>query len=151
MPTITPFLWFDDDLDDAIAFYAMVFADAVVQGTVPGPDGKTLAADFEIGGQAVKAINGGPQFPQTEAFSFFVECDGQAEVDRYWAALTADGGEEGRCGWLKDRFGVSWQVIPTQFGEMMGNGTPEQSQRVMAAMMQMQKFDVATLQAAYDG
>ncbi len=79
MPTITPFLWFDDDLDDAIAFYAMVFADAVVQGTVPGPEGKTLAADFEIGGQAVKAINGGPQFPQTEAFSFFVECDGQAE------------------------------------------------------------------------
>jgi predicted 3-demethylubiquinone-9 3-methyltransferase (glyoxalase superfamily) len=110
-----------------------------------------LTADFELAGQHVKGLNGGPQFPHTEAFSFFVECEGQEEVDHYWQVLTADGGEESQCGWLKDRFGVSWQIIPVQFLDMVSSGTPEQVERVMAAMMTMQKFDVAALRAAYDG
>jgi predicted 3-demethylubiquinone-9 3-methyltransferase (glyoxalase superfamily) len=110
-----------------------------------------VGADFELAGQRVKGLNGGPMFPHTEAFSFMVECEGQDEVDRYWQALTADGGEESMCGWLKDRFGLSWQIIPVEFLEMVGGGNPEQVQRVMAAMQTMRKMDVAALQAAYDG
>jgi predicted 3-demethylubiquinone-9 3-methyltransferase (glyoxalase superfamily) len=151
MRAITPFLWFDDDLEQAVEFYTSVFPEGKVHGINRTPDGKVMTADFELAGQQVKGLNGGPQFPHTEAFSFFVECDGQDEVDHYWQVLTADGGEESQCGWLKDRFGVSWQIIPVEFMDMVSSGTPDQVQRVMAAMMTMQKFDVAALRAAYDG
>ena len=151
MRSITPNLWFDDNLEEAVDFYTSVFPDAKVHGMMRRSDGQVLTADFELAGQAVKGLNGGPTFRLTEAFSFFVECDDQAEVDHYWSVLTADGGEESQCGWLKDRFGVSWQIIPTEFLEMLSNGSPEQVERVMAAMMQMRKFDVAALRAAYEG
>ena len=151
MRSITPFLWFDDDLEQAAEFYTSVFPDGTVHSLTRQPDGKVLMAELEIAGQRVKALNGGPEFPHTEAFSFFVECDDQAEVDHYWEALTADGGEEGQCGWLKDRFGVSWQIVPVEFLELMSSGSPEQVERTVAAMLTMQKFDVAALRAAHDG
>ena len=151
MKAITPFLWFDDDLEEAIDFYTSVFPDGKVHGTTRMPDGKVVGADFELAGQRVKGLNGGPMFPHTEAFSFLVECEGQDEVDRYWQALTADGGEESMCGWPKDRFGLSWQIIPVEFLDMVADGSPDQVQRVMAAMQTMRKMDVAALQAAYAG
>ena len=151
MKTPTPFLWFDDDLEEAIELYTSIFAGSKVHDISRGPDGKAFVADFEIAGQAVKGVNGGPMFPQTEAFLFFVECDDQAEVDFYWDALLAGGGRENQCGWLKDRFGVSWQVVPSRFLQMMASGTPEQAGRVTAAFRTMQKFDIAALEAAYAG
>lgn len=151
MRSITPFLWFDDDLEEAIGFYTSVFPDAKVHGTTKMPDGKVLTADFELAGQAFKGLNGGPQFRFTEAISLFVECEDQEEVDRYWAALTADGGEESVCGWLKDKYGLSWQIIPVEFLDMVSNAHPEQVQRTMAAMQTMGKMDVAGLRAAYEG
>lgn len=150
MKAITPFLWFDDNLEEAVDFYTSLFP-----GHQPGltrmPDGTVVAADFELAGQRLKGLNGGPHFRFNEAFSLFVECESQEEVDHYWSALTADGGEDGECGWLKDRFGLSWQIIPVQFLEMLSNGDGAQVGRVMAAMHTMSKMDVAALQAAYDG
>ena len=151
MTTITPFLWFDDDLEEAIEFYSSVFPDAKVHGMNRSPDGTVFTAEFELAGQQFKGLNGGPHFRFTEAISLFVECEDQEEVDRYWAALTAGGGEESRCGWLKDKYGLSWQIIPRQFMEMVSTGNPEQVQRVMAAMQTMIKLDVPALRAAYDG
>lgn len=151
MKAVTPFLWFDDDLEDAIDLYTSLFPDSKVHAVNRGPDGKVFTADFELAGQQVKGLNGGPLFPHTEAFSFMVECEGQDEVDHYWGALTADGGEESQCGWLKDRFGLSWQIVPVEFFEMTSNGRTEQVQRVMAAMQTMQKLDIAGLRAAYEG
>jgi predicted 3-demethylubiquinone-9 3-methyltransferase (glyoxalase superfamily) len=151
MKAITPFLWFDDDVEEAIDLYTSVFPDAKVHGVMRTPDGKAMMAEFELAGQRIKAINGGPEFPHTEAFSLMVECEGQAEVDRYWEALTTGGGEEGVCGWLKDRFGLSWQIVPVEFLDMVSNGTPDQVQRTMGAMQTMRKMDVAALQAAYEG
>ncbi|HEX7095245.1 MAG TPA: VOC family protein [Acidimicrobiales bacterium] len=151
MRSITPFLWFDDNLEKAVRFYGSVFPDVKVHDIQRTPDGQWFGAEFEIAGQTVRGINGGPHFTHTEAFSFFVECDDQDEIDRYWEALTADGGEESRCGWLKDKFGISWQLIPAQFGEMMSSATPEQAARVMGALQTMRKIDIATLRSAYDG
>jgi predicted 3-demethylubiquinone-9 3-methyltransferase (glyoxalase superfamily) len=151
MKAITPFLWFDDDVEEAIDLYTSVFPDAKVHGVMRTPDGKAMMAEFELAGQRIKAINGGPEFPHTEAFSLMVECEGQAEVDRCWEALTTGGGEEGVCGWLKDRFGLSWQIVPVEFLDMVSNGTPDQVQRTMGAMQTMRKMDVAALQAAYEG
>jgi predicted 3-demethylubiquinone-9 3-methyltransferase (glyoxalase superfamily) len=150
MKSITPFLWFDDDLEEAVELYTSVFPDSKVHGISRTPDGAAFTADFEIGGQQVRGLNGGPHYRHTEAFSFFVECEGQEEVDRYWAVLTADGGEESECGWLKDRFGVSWQIIPTEFMELMAGGQ-EQAGRVMAALRPMRKIDIAALRAAAAG
>jgi len=152
MRSITPNLWFDDTLEQAFAFWAEVFGDeAEVVSINHGPDGKVLTGEMTIHGQRVLGLNGGPQFVLSEAFSFFVECDDQAEVDRLWDALTADGGEPSMCGWLKDRFGVSWQIIPSQFIELMSSGTPEQVQRAFDAMLGMRKLDVAQLHAAWAG
>ena len=151
MRSLTPFLWFDNDLEEAVERYTSLFPDGKVHGMVRSPDGRVLTVDFEIAGQYVRGLNGGPEFPHTEAFSFFVECDDQEEVDHYWTTLTAGGGRESQCGWLKDRFGVSWQVIPTEFLEIMSKGTPEQSQRAFAAMQTMQKLDVAALREAAAG
>lgn len=150
MTTITPFLWFDDKLEEAIDFYSSVFPDAKVHGMNRNPDGTLFTAEFELAGQRLMGLNGGPQFHFTEAISLFVTCDDQEEVDRYWNVLTADGGEESQCGWLKDRYGLSWQIIPRQFPELLATGTQEQTQRVIDVMMTMRKLDVAALEAAYD-
>jgi predicted 3-demethylubiquinone-9 3-methyltransferase (glyoxalase superfamily) len=151
MQAITPFLWFDDNLEDAIRFYTSVFGAVTVVSENRMPDGQLFMGEFEIAGQRFRGLNGGPMFRFTEAISFFVDCDDQAEVDRLWIALTDDGGEESQCGWLRDKFGLSWQIIPVGFGHLMSSGTPDQSQRVMAAMMQMRKLDLAVLEKAFHG
>lgn len=148
--TITPFLWFDDNLEEAIEFYRSVFPDMKVHGMSRGPGGMLFGAEFEIAGQRLNAMNGGPAYTFNEAISMFVVCDGQAEVDRLWESLTANGGEPGDCGWLKDRFGLSWQIVPLQFLNLMSGGDAEKGQRVMAAMQMMSKTDIEALQAAAD-
>lgn len=156
MQKITPFLWFDNNAEAAIAFYTSIFPRAKVGDVTrygeggPGPAGQMMTATFELDGQQFMALNGGPQFAFTEAISFFVNCETQDEVDSYWERLT-DGGEESQCGWLKDRFGLSWQIIPTALGELLGDPDPEKAGRVVQAMLQMHKIDIATLQRAYDG
>jgi predicted 3-demethylubiquinone-9 3-methyltransferase (glyoxalase superfamily) len=155
MSTITPFLWFDDDAEEAMNFYVEVFGDAKV-GEVsrygeggPGPAGAVMSATFELRGQQFMALNGGPDFPFTEAVSFFVACETQDEVDDLWEKLTK-GGEESRCGWLKDQYGLSWQIIPNALGELLNDPDPEKSQRVMEAMLQMGKIEIEGLRQAYD-
>jgi predicted 3-demethylubiquinone-9 3-methyltransferase (glyoxalase superfamily) len=150
MSKITPFLWFNDTALEAMIFYTSVFNDSALDGQFH--DGDTpMVVSGRIAGQQVVALNGGPAHQFTEAFSFTIDCRDQTEVDHYWDALTADGGEPSKCGWLKDRFGLSWQVVPRQFGELMQGPDPEASQRVFEAMLQMTKFDVAALQRAHDG
>jgi len=155
MQRITPCLWFDTQAEEAANFYVSLFEDAQVtrvdhlDGT---PSGDNVAlVSFRLEGHEFMAINGGPQFPFTEAVSFSVSCRDQAEVDRLWAALTADGGEEGMCGWLKDRFGLSWQIIPERMGELLSDPDPERRQRAMDAMLKMQKIEVDVLEAAANG
>jgi len=155
MQRITPCLWFDTQAEEAAKLYVSLFDDAEVtevrylEGT---PSGDHVAlVSFRLEGQSFTAINGGPQFPFTEAVSFSVSCPDQAEVDRLWNALTADGGEEGQCGWLKDRFGLSWQIIPDRMGELLSDPNPERAQRAMAAMLKMQKIEVGVLEAAASG
>lgn len=147
---ITTFLWFDDNAEEAAAFYTAIFNDAKIHSTATTPDGKVLTVTFQLEGQQFIALNGGPHFHFTEAISLFVDCADQAEVDELWEKLCADGGEESQCGWLKDKYGLSWQIVPRQLGEMLGDEDPEKAQRVMNAMLQMRKIDVAALQAAYD-
>jgi predicted 3-demethylubiquinone-9 3-methyltransferase (glyoxalase superfamily) len=150
MPAITPFLWFDTQAEEAINFYASVFPKAKVI-SVNRAGGRVMGVEFELEGQRFMALNAGPAFKFNEAVSFFVGCDTQQEIDGYWAKLTADGGEPGRCGWLKDRYGLSWQIIPKSLGGMLGGTDGARSQRVMQAMMQMNKIDLPALQQAYDG
>jgi predicted 3-demethylubiquinone-9 3-methyltransferase (glyoxalase superfamily) len=156
MQKITPYLWFDNNAEEAMNFYIALFPDSKVLDVqrypegAPGPAGKVMTASFELAGQAFVALNGGPEFKFNEAISFFVDCEDQSEVDRLWNALTADGGEESMCGWLKDKFGVSWQIVPTALGRLMGDPNPAKAQAVMQAMLQMQKIEVDKLQAAYD-
>lgn len=142
---ITPFLWFDSPADEAAQFYCSVFKNSKIITANAG------MAIFELEGQQFKAGNFGPQFKFNEAISLYVDCDTQAEVDYYWDKLTADGGQESRCGWLKDKFGLSWQIIPVAFSQMMSSGDPVKTQRVIAAMMKMNKMDIAKLQQAFDG
>lgn len=151
MPTITPFLWFDDNAEQAIDRYTAIFPDAKVLDLNRKPDGNLFYAAIELQGQRLMLLNGGPYYRLTEAFSLFVSCADQAEVDRYWDALLADGGVPSQCGWLTDRFGVTWQVIPTALMELTTSGTPAQAQAVTEAMMGMVKLDVAGLQRAFDG
>jgi predicted 3-demethylubiquinone-9 3-methyltransferase (glyoxalase superfamily) len=152
MKKITPFLWFDTQAEEAMNFYVSVFKNSKV-GSVQraGPDGPVFTVTFELEGQEFMALNAGPHHKFNEAISFFVDCKDQAEVDELWNKLTADGGEESMCGWLKDKYGLSWQIIPKQLGEWMGDPDPEKSQRVMQAMLKMQKIIVADLKKAYDG
>jgi predicted 3-demethylubiquinone-9 3-methyltransferase (glyoxalase superfamily) len=150
MLTVTPFLWFDTQAEEAMNLYTSVFKNSKVIA-VHRAQGRVMSVEFEIEGQRVMALNAGPQYQFTEAFSFFVGCDTQAEIDELWSKLTADGGEPGRCGWLKDKFGLSWQIIPKQLGQLIGSGDPAKSGRAVQAMMQMNKLDVARLQQAYDG
>ncbi|BDZ41769.1 putative 3-demethylubiquinone-9 3-methyltransferase [Paraoerskovia sediminicola] len=149
MPAITPSLWFDMNAEEAIEFYASVFPDTEVGEMLRGPDGVAITGDFTLQGRTFNAINGGPQFPFTEAVSFIVNCADQAECDRYWDALLAGGGEPSRCGWLKDRFGLSWQIVPTEFYDLVSD--PDTAQQVMDALMPMEKIDLAVLRAARDG
>lgn len=151
MTSITPFLWFDDNAEDAIDLYLSIFPDGRLIERADGPDGKLFTATIELVGQRITVLNAGPGHPFTDAFSLFVDCADQAEVDRYWDALTADGGAEVACGWLTDRFGLSWQIIPEALGRYMTDPDREKAGRVVAAMMQMQKIDVAALDAAYAG
>ncbi len=151
MPTITPFLWFDTQAEEAMTFYASVFKHAEVI-TVNRAQGRVISVDFELEGQRFMALNAGPDFKFNEAVSFFVSCETQPEIDNYWDKLTADGGAPGRCGWLKDKFGLSWQIVPRKMGQLLGGGgDPERAGRVVQAMLQMNKLDLHRLQQAYDG
>jgi predicted 3-demethylubiquinone-9 3-methyltransferase (glyoxalase superfamily) len=154
MQKITPFLWFTDDAEEAVNLYVSIFDDARIIDTTryeegsPGPIGTVMTIDFELQGQRFTALNGGDEYRFNEAVSFVVHCDSQEEVDRYWDALTADGGEPGPCGWLKDRFGVSWQIVPERLLELHRDPDPERRKRVMAAMLQMGKLDLKVLEDA---
>lgn len=156
MQKITPFLWFNNNLEEALNFYTSIFKNAKVGNMVrygkggPGPEGTAMTATFELEGQPFMALNGGPMFQFTEAVSFFVNCESQEEVDMFWEKLS-EGGQKSRCGWLKDRFGLSWQIVPSVLGKLLHDKDPERSSRVMQAMLQMDKLDIQTLQAAYDG
>ena len=145
MPQITPFLWFDNSAEEAARFYVSVFPNSKLLDVSP------LTVTFEVESQRVTALNGGPHYQLSEAFSFFVACDSQDEVDRYWDALLAGGGTPSQCGWLTDRFGLSWQVIPTRLMELLSDPAPERADRVMQAMLQMVKIDLAALEAAHAG
>lgn len=156
MPKTTPCLWFDTQGEDAAKFYTSVFPNSRVTDVTrygeagPRPAGMALTVEFELDGQAYTALNGGPEFTFSEATSFQIDCKDQDEVDHYWTELS-EGGEEGPCGWLKDKFGLSWQVVPRALPELLGDPDQDKAQRVMAAMMGMKKIDVAGLQRAYDG
>ena len=145
MPSISHMLWFDTQAEEAAEFYVSVFTDASILSVSRGPDGKAFTVEFELLGKRYTALNGGPLFTFNEAFSIFVTVDGQEEVDYYWNALTADGGEESRCGWLKDKYGLSWQIVPKQLGECLGSSDPAVSSHAMAAMMKMSKIIVKDL------
>ena len=153
--TITPFLWFNDKAEEAMNFYVSVFKNSKVLGVVrygdagPGPKGTVMTASFELNGQPFIALNGGPKFTFTEAVSFVINCQNQEEVDHFWDALS-EGGRTDRCGWLKDRYGLSWQVVPTILPKLLQNTDPAKSQRVMKAMLQMTKIDIKTLEQARD-
>jgi predicted 3-demethylubiquinone-9 3-methyltransferase (glyoxalase superfamily) len=152
VPKITPFLWFNDNAEEAMTFYASIFEDSNIHDVKRnGEDGPAFVVSATIAGQPVTAFNGGPSNQLSEAFSFVIDCADQAEVDHYWDAFLADGGTPDACGWLKDRFGLSWQVIPRQLIELLGDPDLEKAGRVTQAMMQMVKIDVAGLQRAYDG
>ena len=154
MQKITPFLWFDGKAEEAMNFYVSLFKNAKIVGVTrygeagPGPKGTVMTAKFELDGQEFVALNGGPQFTFTEAISFVVNCETQQEVDEFWEKLS-EGGEKSRCGWLKDKYGLSWQVVPTVLVEMLQDKDTEKSKRVMQAMLQMDKLDINTLKQAY--
>lgn len=150
MPTITPFLWFDTQAEDAMNFYASIFPTTKVLSVNRAGD-RVMSVEFELQGQKFMGLNAGPHYKFNEAVSFFVGCETQDEIDNYWSKLTADGGEPGRCGWLKDKFGLSWQIVPKSIGRLLSSGDPAASQRVGQALMQMNKLDAAKLQQAYDG
>ena len=153
---ISTCLWFEDQAEEAAKFYTSVFDDSRILDVArygdggPGPAGQAITAEFEIEGRMFLALNGGTAANFTEAVSFVVDCADQEEVDRYWTALT-DGGAESQCGWLKDRYGVSWQIVPSALGSLLAGADPEGSQRAMQAMLGMRKLDIAELQKAYDG
>jgi predicted 3-demethylubiquinone-9 3-methyltransferase (glyoxalase superfamily) len=155
MQKITPFLWFDSQAEEAANFYISVFKNSKIVNVSrygdagPGPSGTAMSVTFELAGQRFIALNGGPQFNFTEAISFLINCETQREVDALWETLSA-GGKKSRCGWLKDKYGLSWQVIPTALGEMLQDKDRKKSQRVMQAMLQMDKIDIARLKQAYN-
>ena len=152
MSKITPFLWFDTQAEEAMNYYVSIFKNSkVLEVQRQEPDGPVFSVSFELDGQEFIGLNAGPRFKFNESISFLVNCENQKEVDEYWNKLIADGGEESMCGWCKDKFGLWWQIIPKQLGELMGAPDPEKSQQVMQAMLKMQKIIVADLQKAYDG
>src|SRR5216683_6604677 len=156
MQKITPFLWFDNQAEEAMNFYVSIFKNSKVVKVTrygedgPGPKGTVMSATFQLEGQTFYALNGGPLFSFTPAISLFVNCETQPEVDELWEKLSA-GGKKERCGWLKDKYGLSWQIIPTALGEMLGDKDPQKAGRVMQAMMQMGKIEIEGLKEALDG
>ena len=150
MQKITPFLWFNGNAEEATNFYVSVFKNSKVLRVMPGPDGKAMGTSFEIEGQEFHTLNGGPQYRFTPAISLFVNCETQEEVDALWSKLTADGGRPDRCGWLVDKFGLSWQIIPSVLGRLMGDKDRTKAGRVIQAMLQMEKISIRGLQQAYD-
>lgn len=156
MQKITPFLWFDSQAEEAMEFYVSIFKNSRIISVSrygeggPGPEGSVMTGTFILDGQQFIALNGGPVFKFTEAISMFVNCETQDEVDELWEKLS-DGGSKGQCGWLKDKFGLSWQVVPTELSKLLGNPDPVKSKRVMEAMLQMSKIDIAKLRLAYEG
>jgi len=155
MQKISPFLWFDTQAEEAASFYVSLFDDAEITNVARYPEGTpdlggmAMTVNFQLEGQEYTALNGGPQFSFTEAISFVVHCKDQDEVDRFWSQLT-EGGEESQCGWLKDRFGLSWQIVPDRLGELLGDPDPARSQAAMQAMLQMSKIEIKTLEDAAD-
>jgi predicted 3-demethylubiquinone-9 3-methyltransferase (glyoxalase superfamily) len=155
MQKITPFLWFDDKAEEAMNFYTSIFKNSKIGSITrygeagPGPKGTVMSATFQLDGLELTALNGGPYFTFTPAISFFVTCETQAEVDELWEKLS-EGGEKQQCGWLKDKYGLSWQIIPTALGALMGDKDAEKSRRVMNAMLQMGKIDIEKLKMAYE-
>ncbi len=151
---ITPFLWFDNNAEEAAQFYTSIFKNSKILEVSrygdagPGPKGSVMVVKFQIAGQDVTALNGGPRFKFSEAFSLVVSCDNQKELDEYWSKLTSGGGEESMCGWLKDKFGFSWQIIPANLGKLMGQKDPKKANRVMQALLKMRKLDIAALEQA---
>ena len=156
MPNIKPFLWFNTEAEEAANFYVSIFPDSKVIFVSrygdhgPGPKGSVMTVEFELDGKRFVALNGGPHFKFTEAVSFVVECKDQAEIDRYWSKLTAGGGKEVECGWLKDKYGLPWQIVPDKWHEWLG-GDAARSERVMTEVMQMKKLDYARMQKAAEG
>jgi predicted 3-demethylubiquinone-9 3-methyltransferase (glyoxalase superfamily) len=156
MQKITPFLWFNDQAEEAANFYISIFKNSRIKSISrygkggPGPEGKVMSVTFQLEGEDFMALNGGPLFTFTEAISFFISCETQEEVDEFWTKLSA-GGTPSRCGWLKDKFGLSWQVVPTALGRMLQDPDPERSKRVMQAMLQMSKIEIRDLERAYEG
>jgi len=155
MQKITPFLWFDNQAEEAMNFYVSVFKNSK-RGRIsrygeagPGPKGTVMVATFQLEGQEFIALNGGPHFKFTEAISLVVNCETQDEVDAFWEKLS-EGGSKGQCGWLKDKYGLSWQIVPTALGQLMSDPDPEKSKRVMQAMLQMTKIDIKKLKQAYE-
>ncbi len=156
MQKITPFLWFDNNAEEAMNFYVSIFKNSRVGNTArygegaPMPKGTFMVGTFYLDGQEFMVLNGGPQYKPNPAFSMMVNCETQEEIDFYWDKLTADGGKPVQCGWLEDKFGVSWQIVPTIFGELMGTGDAEKTNRMMQALMGMVKLDIAGLKRAYE-
>jgi predicted 3-demethylubiquinone-9 3-methyltransferase (glyoxalase superfamily) len=153
MQKIRTFLWFDDNAEEAMKFYVSIFKNSKIGDVtrLDGPDGKVMTGTFQLEGQEFMVLNGGPQFPFTEAISLFVDCKDQKEVDELWAKLTSGGGSESQCGWLKDKFGLSWQIIPSGLGDLLGDKDPARAQRAMDAMLQMKKIDLADIRRAAEG
>ncbi len=147
MQKISPFLWYDKQAEEAAEFYVSIFKDSKILHIMPGPNGKLMGVSFQLEGQEFKALNGGPQFSFTPAISLFVNCETQEEVDELWEKLSA-GGKKGRCGWLEDKYGLSWQIIPKQLGELLGSKDRAKAGKAMQAMMQMEKIDIEALQRA---
>lgn len=150
MQKIVPFLWFDGQAEEAMNFYVSIFNDAKVLSVSRGPGGKAMSVTFELEGQRFYGLNGGPHYKFTPAISLFVNCETQQEVDTLWSNLLAGGGTEDRCGWLKDKFGLSWQIIPSVLGKLLTDKDPIKAQRVMTAMLKMQKIDIKLLEEAYE-
>jgi predicted 3-demethylubiquinone-9 3-methyltransferase (glyoxalase superfamily) len=156
MQKITPFLWFDNQAEQAVNFYVSLFKNSKINSVTrygeagPGPAGSVMTVNFQLEGQEFVALNGGPEFHFTEAISFMVNCETQAEVDRLWDRLTADGGVEVQCGWLKDKFGLSWQIVPVAMNQYLAGKDPVRSQRAMQAMLKMKKLDLQQLRLAYE-
>lgn len=151
---ITPFLWFNNNAEEAVNFYISVFSgkdsEAKILSKMPGPNGTVMGLSFQLFGQNFQALNGGPQYTFTEAISLYVSCDTQEEVNEYWDKIISAGGTESQCGWLKDKYGLSWQIIPKQLGQLLGDPDREKANRVMQAMLKMSKIDINILKEAFE-